>query len=177
MKLHLDGARLFNVLVETNEQPQDVGKCFDSISICISKGLGAPVGSLLVGTQDALKRARKLRKVMGGGMRQAGYLAAACTYALDNHIEDLKIDNARAKEIGHLLEGLDFVNSVKPVMTNIVIFKLQEGITSTSVVELFRSKGLNSSPFAEDEVRFVFHRDITEDDMSEIPKILKDISV
>ena len=176
LKLHLDGARLFNVLVETGESPEDVGKCFDSISICISKGLGAPVGSLLIGTKEAIKRARKIRKVMGGGMRQAGYLAAACSYALDHHIEDLSIDNERAKEIGTFLEGLSMVNSIKPVMTNIVIFKLAEGLTAAQIVQELKSKGINSSPFAEDEVRFVFHRDISEQQMQEIPKILMQIS-
>ena len=105
LKLHLDGARLFNALVETGESTEAIGNCFDSISICISKGLGAPVGSVLIGDIGFIKRARKFRKVMGGGMRQAGYLAAACIYALDNHVERLKIDNDRAKKIGKVLEN------------------------------------------------------------------------
>jgi threonine aldolase len=126
MGLHLDGARLFNVLVETKESTKDVGMHFDSISICMSKGLGAPVGSLLIGGAHFIKDARRFRKVMGGGMRQAGYLAAACSYALDHHVDRLKIDNDRAKEIGKILQEQDYVASVRPVQTNILIFDLKE---------------------------------------------------
>lgn len=106
IKLHLDGARLFNVLVETGEMTADVGALFDSISICISKGLGAPVGSLLIGNQDFITQARRFRKVMGGGMRQAGYLAAACIYALENNVPRLKDDNDQATELGLYLTTL-----------------------------------------------------------------------
>ena len=115
LRYHLDGARLFNVLVETNDKPQDIGPLFDSISICLSKGLGAPVGSVLLGDSATIKRARKFRKVMGGGMRQAGYLAAAGIYALDNNVSQLKKDNLHAAQIGDQLKQLDFVTHVKPV--------------------------------------------------------------
>ena len=121
LKLHLDGARLFNVLVETGEHPKDIGSIFDSISICMSKGLGAPVGSLLIGNTEDIKMARRYRKVMGGGMRQAGYLAKACSYALDHHVERLKIDNDRAKSIGSLLTQLPYISHVRPVKTNICL--------------------------------------------------------
>jgi len=125
INLHLDGARLFNVLVETGETTQEVGQYFDSISICISKGLGAPVGSLLIGDTKMIKQARRYRKVMGGGMRQAGYLAAACIYALDQNVNRLSEDNAKAKELGNVLEQLDWVSNVRPVKTNKVISVLK----------------------------------------------------
>ena len=175
LKLHLDGARLFNVLVETEETTQAVGACFDSISICISKGLGAPVGSLLIGTQLDIKRARKIRKVMGGGMRQAGYLAAACTYALDNHIADLKKDNLRAKEIGALLSSTSYVSSVKPVHTNIVIFSLHEQNDVPTFVNDLKEKGIGATQFGPREVRFVFHRDLSDDDIGKIKETLQQL--
>ena len=173
MKLHLDGARLFNVLVETGEEPADVGVLFDSISICISKGLGAPVGSLLTGTEEDLRYARRLRKVMGGGMRQAGYLAAACLYALDNHVERLKDDNNRAKEIGAILRDLPYVDNVRPVQTNIVVFELSD-VAPGKFVNYLQSKGISSSVFGPKAVRFVFHMDIEPEMMPEIIRAIQE---
>ncbi len=173
--LHLDGARLFNVLVETKESPQDVGALFDTISICLSKGLGAPVGSLLIGNAEKIKKARRFRKVMGGGMRQAGYLAAAGIYALTNNIDRLKIDNDRAKEIAQVIRELSWVKSISPVMTNILIFQLREGLKATDFVEKLRSLGINSSPFGIDKVRFVFHLDISEDMMTKLKEKLQQL--
>ena len=175
LKLHLDGARLFNVLVETGETTQEIGSLFNSISICMSKGLGAPVGSLLIGTKSFIARARKFRKAMGGGMRQAGFLAAACTYALDHHVERLKIDNNRAKELGKLLETCSYVESVLPVMTNIVIFNLNDGITAIKFVEQLESKGIIASAFGPQKVRLVTHLDITEEMMQKTKEILQDL--
>ncbi len=162
LALHLDGARLFNVLVETGEKPSQYGELFDSISICMSKGLGAPIGSLLIGTKEMIAEARRFRKVMGGGMRQAGYLAAACRYALQHNIERLKIDNDRAKEVGKLLATLPFVDYVRPVHTNIVIFKLINSITDQSFLSKLNSIGILASPFGDNTIRFVFHLDIDE---------------
>lgn len=173
LKLHLDGARLFNALVETGETTEDIGKCFDSISICISKGLGAPVGSLLIGDVDFIKQARRFRKAMGGGMRQAGYLAAACIYALDNHIERLKEDNARAKRLGEVLERLPYVESVEPVKTNIVIFNLKEPLNAPDFVSLLREHGIVSSPFGPQSVRFVTHLDVSEEMIDQVIEVLK----
>jgi len=173
LKLHLDGARLFNVLVETQESTEAVGALFDSISICLSKGLGAPVGSVLIGDAEDIRMARRFRKVMGGGMRQAGFLAGAGLYALDNNIERLKVDNDRAKNIGKLLEAQEWVTSVKPVRTNIVIFELEEGMNAAECVELFSQKGIGCSAFGPQEVRFVFHLDISQGDMEAIEKIIK----
>lgn len=160
LKLHLDGARIFNVLVETGERAEDVGAHFDSISICISKGLGAPVGSLLIGDSTFIKQARRFRKVMGGGMRQAGYLAAACQYALENNVTRLKIDNDRAKDLGEFIGKLNYVKEVLPVKTNILIFKLNKGLLAEPFVNKLKEHGINSSAFGKDMVRFVTHLDI-----------------
>ena len=162
LKLHLDGARLFNALVETKENTTDVGKHFDSISICLSKGLGAPVGSLLIGTKKDIKQARRLRKVMGGGMRQAGILASAGLFALQNHVDRLKLDNDRAKALGECLEEMDYVKSVRPVKSNIVIFDLTDKYTAATYLEALNKEGISASAFGPQTVRFVTHLDLTE---------------
>ncbi|MBP6396455.1 MAG: aminotransferase class I/II-fold pyridoxal phosphate-dependent enzyme [Saprospiraceae bacterium] len=168
LKLHLDGARLFNVLVETGESTLEVGKHFDSISICLSKGLGTPVGSVLTGDNSFIARARKVRKVMGGGMRQAGYLAAAGIYALDHHVKDLAKDNANAKYIAEMLNQIDAVDFLLPVKTNIIIFYLKDPHTAESFIEKLKEKKIIASPFGKKAIRFVFHRDITDGMMEEL---------
>jgi threonine aldolase len=171
--LHLDGARLFNALVETGESTEAVGALFDTVSICISKGLGAPVGSVLIGPADFITEARRFRKVMGGGMRQAGYLAAACLYAIDNHVERLKEDNNRAKEIGALLETMPYVDSVRPVKSNIVIFDLAGDQMADTFLRKLAAKGIKASPFGPKTVRFVTHLDFTSDMLENTLAILK----
>lgn len=166
--LHLDGARLFNALVETGESPAAWGAAFDSISICLSKGLGAPVGSLLLGKADFVKRARRVRKVMGGGMRQSGYLAAAGLYALQNNVERLAIDNARAREIGELLAQQDYVAAVRPVQSNIVIFDLSGDLQGTDFLAQLEQKGILATAFGPQTIRLTFHLDISDDMMEEI---------
>ncbi|MDB5012134.1 MAG: threonine aldolase [Daejeonella sp.] len=126
LKLHLDGARIFNALAETKDDPKKYGHLFDGISICLSKGLGAPVGSVLLGNRETIGKARRVRKVFGGGMRQAGFLAAAGIYALDNHVQRLKTDHLHAKTLELALSKLSYVKDIIPVLTNIVIFKLDE---------------------------------------------------
>ncbi|NET32193.1 MAG: aminotransferase class I/II-fold pyridoxal phosphate-dependent enzyme [Cyanothece sp. SIO1E1] len=175
LRLHLDGARLFNALVETGESTQAVGDQFDSISICLSKGLGAPVGSLLIGEEEFIRQARRFRKVMGGGMRQAGFLAAAGMYALDHQVERLKEDNARAKEIGSVLEGLSYVSDVRPVQSNIVIFDVKAPWTAASFLEKLTEKGINASPFGPQTVRFVTHLDVTREMIDQSIEILKSL--
>ena len=177
LKLHLDGARLFNVLVETGETTEEVGKLFDSISICISKGLGAPVGSVLIGSKELIRQARRFRKVMGGGMRQSGYLAAACRYALANNIDRLKIDNHRAKEIGAVLVTLPYVASVRPVRTNIVIFDLKDGLTADTFLNEVKAKGLIGSAFGPHTVRFVTHMDYTKEMHDKTLDILQSLTL
>ena len=176
LSLHLDGARLFNVLVETEDDTQKIGSIFDSISICLSKGLGAPVGSVLLGNKTFIAKARKFRKAMGGGTRQAGYLAAACSYALDNHIDRLKIDNDRAKLLGSTLETCSYVESVLPVKTNIVIFNLKGDLMAADFVNTLRSKGIIASAFGPQKVRFVTHLDIDDKMIHKTQQILKDLS-
>ena len=175
LKLHLDGARLFNVLVETGENTEDIGKHFDSISICISKGLGAPVGSLLIGDAGLIKQARRYRKVMGGGMRQAGYLAAACLFALKNQRTRLKIDNDKAKEIGQLLEKQSYVKLVRPVKTNIVIFDLADGQKAEPFLEKLKATGILATAFGPETVRFVTHLDYTDEMHTKVMGVLKEM--
>lgn len=170
--LHLDGARVFNALVETKESPLAVGRLFDSISICLSKGLGAPVGSLLIGDNKFIKQARRYRKIMGGGMHQAGYLAAAGIYALDHHIERLKIDNYRAKNIGKLLLEQRYVKSVNPVQSNIIIFHLQANLMTKKVLDLLKTHGILALSFGPQTIRFVFHLDISDAMVSKIESTL-----
>jgi threonine aldolase len=173
LKFHLDGARLFNALVETNETPADYGKLFDSISICISKGLGAPVGSVLIGSKDFIHRARRIRKVFGGGMRQAGYLAAACIYALDNNVERLRDDHRKAKQLESLLQSLPFVEAVIPVQTNLVFFSLKSEMPATNFLQTLRDNDIHAMALAPQEVRFVTHLDITDEMMVKVEQVLR----
>jgi threonine aldolase len=172
LRLHLDGARLFNALVESGETTEEWGQYFDTISICMSKGLGAPVGSLLLGTNEKIKEAKRFRKVMGGGMRQVGYLAAACDFALENNIPQLKVDNQRAKDIGTLLHKLNYIKELKPVQSNIVIFALQDDIKDQDFIQILKQKGILAVPFGENTIRFVFHLDITDQMMEELMQVL-----
>ncbi|MEL6655938.1 MAG: GntG family PLP-dependent aldolase [Bacteroidota bacterium] len=176
LAFHLDGARLFNALVETKENPRDWGASFDSISICLSKGLGAPVGSLLLGTTALIKQARRLRKVMGGGMRQAGYLAAAGLYALENNVDRLAIDNARARQIGALLEQQDYVAAVRPVQSNIVIFDLAGEQTAADFLADMEKLGVMAPAFGPQTVRFTFHLDISDEMMARLQEMLQSYS-
>jgi threonine aldolase len=166
IKLHLDGARLFNALVETGESPADWGAHFDTISICLSKGLGCPIGSVLLGTKDDIKRARKVRKVFGGGMRQAGFLAAAGIYALDHQVERLKEDHARARALGDVLVKLPVVSEIFPVATNIVIARL-EGTTPEEFMKKLAENNIKSVKFGKDLVRFVTHLDFGDEYLEE----------
>ena len=169
LKLHLDGARLFNALVETGESPADWGAKFDTISICLSKGLGCPIGSILLGTKADIKRAKKVRKVFGGGMRQAGFLAAAGIYALDHQVERLKEDHHRARVLGQFLVQAPHVAEVLPVATNIVIARL-EGISPETYLQELNQKGIKGVKFGKDLVRFVTHLDFGDDHLEEFGK-------
>ena len=162
MAMHLDGARLFNALTETKEQSAELGKYFDTISICLSKGLGAPVGSVLVCKKELELKARRMRKVFGGGMRQAGFLAAAGIYALDHHISRLKEDHQRAKEVGDALSKLGWVKSVMPVDTNIVIFEVADGLTPERCLAKFSAHQIRALAFSATEIRLVTHLDFSD---------------
>lgn len=176
LKLHLDGARVFNAIIEEDYTPKDLGAIFDSISICLSKGLGAPVGSLLLGDKEFIAKAKRLRKVLGGGMRQAGFLAQAGIYALDNNIERLKEDHQLAKDIGELLSKFNFIEKVIPVRTNIIIFHLDEDVNPQEFLEYLKSKNILAVHFGGQAIRFVTHLDLEGDIISEINKVLSEFN-
>jgi threonine aldolase len=155
--LHLDGARIFNAMVETGQTPAQFGAWFDSISVCLSKGLGAPIGSVLLGSAAFIKKARRVRKRLGGGWRQAGLLAAAGIYAVDHQVERLKEDHARARQIAIVCEKLPWVKAILPVSTNIVILELLDGLSSVEKVAELKGKGIYCAPFGPNYVRFVTH--------------------
>lgn len=163
LAFHCDGARLFNALVATGRSPKEYGAAFDSISICLSKGLGAPVGSLLLGSHSFIQKAKRRRKSLGGGMRQAGIIAAAGLYALQNNIERLKVDHDYTQQLGVILSACDSVESVMPVETNIVIFQLKNGLTSDMMVSKLAEHGILCFPFGPDKIRMVTHLDLTDD--------------
>ncbi len=175
LTLHLDGARLFNVLVETGESALAYGKIFDSISICLSKGLGAPVGSVLIGNKNMIDYARRIRKVMGGGMRQAGYLAAAGIYALDHNILRLKEDHQRARICGKTLESVSWVREVSPVFTNIIIFKVADHLSGKEVAEKLVAKNIQCLPISDKTIRWVFHLDIDDEMMKYVVDVSKNL--
>jgi len=172
LKLHLDGARLFNALVAKGENPKQYGAIFDSISICLSKGLGAPVGSLLLGTAAYIKKARRVRKVFGGGMRQAGYLAAAGIYALENNIHKLDQDHTHSKEIAHALIKKEFIGKMLPVETNILIFEVQDTYTPVSFTNYLKERKILCIPISPTQVRMVLHLDISETMVHDLVKII-----
>jgi threonine aldolase len=162
LKYHLDGARIWNAIVAKKQHPENFGRIFDTISVCLSKGLGAPVGSLLISDKETINRALRIRKIFGGGMRQAGYLAAAGIYAIDNHVARLSEDHRRAKEIAVVLETLPWVASVEPVETNILIFSVQPNIHESSVIEKLKQKGISISSMGQGKLRIVTHLDYRE---------------
>jgi threonine aldolase len=173
LKYHLDGARIFNAIVEAGYTAAETGSMFDSVSVCLSKGLGTPGGSVLVGNKEFIRKARKIRKVFGGGMRQSGFLAAAGIYALDNNVERLKDDHARAKKLGEVLASMSYVDSVLPVATNIIIFTLNEKMPSDSFVKKLAAEGIKASSFGKQTVRFVTHLDFTDDMLEKVISVLK----
>ncbi len=158
---HLDGARVFNRLVACEDDPQDYARPFDSISICLSKGLGAPVGSLLLGSSEFIHQARRMRKLMGGGMRQAGYLAAAGLYALEHHVDRLAEDHASAAALAGALEDAPWCSNVVAPDTNIVICHTRPGLSATGAVKHLAEHGVLASAMGPDLVRFVTHLDVS----------------
>jgi len=171
LALHLDGARLWNAMIAKNEAPKQYGETFDSISICLSKGLGCPAGSVLLGKKDLIKKARRIRKVFGGGMRQGGFIAAAGIYALKNNIERLKQDHDHAKQIGNAIGKISMVKSVFPVETNIIIFETVA--EAAAIVEKLKEKNILCYATAPDRVRLVVHLDITEEMVNKTIEIIK----
>ncbi|MEY2870025.1 MAG: hypothetical protein RIR01_2528 [Bacteroidota bacterium] len=162
LKLHLDGARIWNALVAKRQNPKDFGKIFDTISVCFSKGLGAPVGSILLGDKKTIQRALRIRKVLGGAMRQSGYLAAAAIYALENNIKLLTEDHRRAKELANVLKKKDWVEAIESVETNILIFSLIPGYSEDVLIEKLKQKNISISTIGDRKLRIVTHLDYRE---------------
>lgn len=173
LSLHMDGARIFNALVENGDDPRTYGPLFDTISVCFSKGLGAPVGSALLASKELIHEAKRVRKVLGGGMRQAGYLAAACSYALDNQIDRLKDDHRRARIVGKAMSELPMVKEVMPVDTNIVIAEI-DGMKPAQFIDELKSKGILAVRFGPQAVRFVTHLDFDDHDLDRLLTLLND---
>lgn len=175
LALHLDGARLFNALVAKKESPEQYGKVFDTISVCLSKGLGAPVGSLLLGTKYHIEQALRVRKILGGAMRQAGYLAAAGIYALDNHIDRLVIDHTRAKIIGAALQNCELIKSVEPIETNIIIFNVIDTINEQDFISRLNDAGVGLISMGQGKLRMVTHLDFKEEMLESLVNTIEHI--
>lgn len=176
LKFHMDGARLMNALVAKNEDPSKYGRVFDTISLCLSKGLGAPMGTVLIGTKDAMKNAMRVRKVLGGGMRQIGYMAAAGLYALDHHIERLAEDHQKALEIALLLKGQPYVERVEPTETNIIIFYLADSLTEEKFIKDLSEYDIKISSMGQGKLRIVTHLDYTTEMHHRLMEVLKNYS-
>ena len=174
LKLHLDGARVFNSIVASGEyDTEDLGRWFDSISVCLSKGLGCPIGSILLGSSAFIHQAKRVRKCLGGGMRQAGYLAACGLYALDNNIERLSTDHLHAAMLAKCLAAIPWVTSVRPSPTNIVIFEVKSGDDAAMVKKVLEEKGILISSMAASLLRVVTHLDVSREDIEKTITILK----
>lgn len=173
LSLHLDGARVFNALVATGENPAQYGQYFDTISLCLSKGLGTPVGSVLLASKKHIEKAKRIRKVMGGGWRQAGFLAAAGSYALNHHIDRLAEDHQRASVIAGHLQHLPFVQDILPVETNIVIFKTPSEKANNELLAYLKEHHILAAAFGKDKIRFVTHLDFTDAMLERLVEVLK----
>ncbi|WP_410484169.1 threonine aldolase family protein [Spongiivirga sp. MCCC 1A20706] len=177
LSYHLDGARLWNALVAKNESPEQYGKLFDTISVCLSKGLGCPVGSVLLGSKKHISQAIRIRKIFGGGMRQAGYLAAAGIYALDNHLSRMHEDHQKAKEIESLLLSLSFVKKVEPVETNILIFQLADGVDENLFLQQLEENNVRIIGMGQGKLRIVTHLDYDNELHDKFLNTLKGITI
>ncbi|MGE5108149.1 MAG: threonine aldolase family protein, partial [Sphingobacteriales bacterium] len=176
LSFHLDGARLFNALVAKSETAKQYGEIFDSISICLSKSLGCPVGSLLLGKRDFIKKSRRVRKIFGGGMRQAGILAGAGIYALTHNINRLADDHQHAKMVAHELLNKSYTGHMLPVETNIVIFEAAGHYTAKSLAEKFKESNILVIPISPTQIRMVFHLDITREMVTKTLEVINNIN-
>ena len=174
--MHLDGARLMNAIVANNENPLEYTNFFDTISVCFSKGLGTPLGTVLIGKKELMRNAIRVRKVLGGGMRQIGYIAAAGLYALDHHIDRLQEDHHHAKEIANTLEECSYVKKVEPTETNIVIFYLSERVSEDKFIEDLENHQIRISDMGQGKLRIVTHLDYTEKMHKRCLEVLKSYS-
>ena len=175
LKLHLDGARLFNAIIAKDYTAEDIGKQFNSISVCFSKGMGAPVGSVLTGSSEFIRKARRIRKVFGGGMRQAGFLAAACLYAVENNVDRLQTDHHHAKMIAGALSKCTWVKSILDPQTNILIFEFDDAQTSVeNILTYLKENGILAVQFGKFQIRMVTHLDISPDMVEKVCDVLLD---
>lgn len=175
LKLHLDGARLFNAIVEKNYSSADIGNLFDSVSICLSKGLGAPIGSVIIASSEFIRKAKRYRKLFGGAMRQAGYLAAAGIYALNNHIDRLKEDHENAQELVKILKQQSYVEEILPTETNIVIFKLKPDYKDADFIANLEKNNIKVVGFGPQAIRMVTHLDFKSEMLADVEKVLNSI--
>ncbi|MEO8085285.1 MAG: GntG family PLP-dependent aldolase [Bacteroidota bacterium] len=173
LRLHLDGARIMNALTETKDSPVSIGKLFDTISFCLSKGLGAPIGSLLISSKENIKHARRVRKLMGGGMRQAGFIAAAGLFALENNIPRLKEDHRRARELGKTISSLRFVKELLPVDTNIISFTVEDDTDEEKLLKYLSDNNIKGALSGKKTIRFVTHLDIDDAMVEKTINVLK----
>lgn len=174
LAFHLDGARLWNALVAKNHDPKEYGAQFDTISVCFSKGLGAPIGSALLGSKAFIDKALRIRKILGGGMRQVGYLASAASFAMDHHFERLAIDHRKAKELSTALSAIKWVHSVEPTETNIVIFNIDtENSTAEEIIQKFKVQHIDLIAMDSSKLRFVTHLDYSDQDHDHVLQTLK----
>ncbi len=173
LKLHLDGARIWNAMIAKNYNASNLGPLFSSISICFSKGMGAPVGSVLLSDTETIRKARRVRKVFGGGMRQAGILAAACDYAIDHNYKLLELDHKRAKQIGNILKGENWVKYVYPIHTNIVLFDIHDEFDTEEVLNKYSNEGIKMVQFGPKTIRCVTHLDINDEQVHYFSKKIK----
>jgi len=172
---HLDGARIWNAMVATNTKAIDYGSLFDTISVCFSKGLGCPIGSMLLGSSETIKKAIRFRKVLGGGMRQVGYIAAAANYALDNNIKDLVNDHEKARELGEVLKSLDYVELVQPIETNIIIFSLKPKYDENDFIKILEINNIRLIQLGKGKIRMVTHRNYNSEQHKYTMKILSNL--
>jgi threonine aldolase len=176
LKLHLDGARLFNALVATGQTALEYGRLFDSISVCLNKGLGCPIGSILIGPAAFIRQARRVRKVFGGGMRQAGFMAAAGIYALEHHVDRLVEDHSNARRIASALEKKDFVQSIMPVETNIIIFEVKGEGCARELAQRLKEKDILAIAISANQIRFVTHLDVKPDMVDRVVEVIEQIN-
>jgi threonine aldolase len=177
LKFHLDGARIWNAVVAKKQHPREFGALFDTISVCLSKGLGAPIGSVLLSDKATIRRALRIRKILGGGMRQVGYLAAAGNFALDNNIAKLVDDHRRAREIAEVLIRLPWIGKIEPVETNILIFSVREGLSEKMLIEKLKEKNILISSLGHGKLRIVTHLDYKEVMHTYVLETLKKITL
>ena len=175
--LHMDGARVWNSIVAKDNNPKIYGDHFDTISVCLSKGLGCPVGSVLVGRKHFIDKALRIRKILGGGMRQAGYLAAAGLYALENNLQRLAFDHQRAKEIASGLLSKNCIKSVNTVETNIIILELDDSVDKQTIIDYFTEKGIlfDWNSMGLKKIRIVTHLNYTDQEHKLLLKVVDNL--